>query len=228
VTPVLQDADKIRADGVLLAVPPTMQPALMFAAPYCKSVNVEVEVAADGTAVATRLVDSDTPFFLVRVMLAAAALWRFSASPDGSVRHPTISFALAGERVTDEEPPGLTARYEIPFTLSLQYITPLTERLKRVDGKVPVERCRVHGRPMDVAVVPIRYGLPMNESAYPEPERKLREAYWKAFEDHFPNAREWVGGGCMVQSQKQAEIYRCSRCRELEQSWLEAHPGFTP
>ena len=226
VTPILQEAYKAASDGVLWAAPPTMQPALMLVVPYCKYVNVQVEVAPDGTVVATRLVDADTPFFLVRVTLAAAALWRFDPAP--IKRELTISFALAGEKVTDEEPPGLTARYENPFTVRLQYITPLTERLKRLDGRVPEQRCKVHGRPMDVAVVPIRYGLTMNEYSYPEPERRMRETYWKALERHFPNAPEWRGAGCIVQPQTQEEVYVCPRCKELKQAWLTAHPGFTP
>jgi hypothetical protein len=114
-------------------------------------------------------------------------------------------------------------RYAIPVSLeskpaiSLEYLdraqaTALTNpRSQRGD-----RLCRLHQMVMSVRTVPIVYGLLAfskwgGELAYAE-------------NADFPNARDYVSGGCMPDSIQKAYVFECDECRQRKHSWLAAHP----
>jgi hypothetical protein len=97
-------------------------------------------------------------------------------------------------------------------------------RLPRRDGKIVEERCPVHHEVMAVEIVPIQYGLLRPEAAGPGPRQEVEE-YWREKEAHFPETTHWVAGGCVVGSQRKAEVHVCRSCQEAEADWLKRHPG---
>lgn len=103
-------------------------------------------------------------------------------------------------------------------------------RLPRVDGNIPTGRCSVHGVEMEVAQVPIRYGMPAlylaERSRAGRRNRKAADAYLQAKAHLFPETRRWVWGGCVVRedSPTDAEVYACRRCRDLEDQYVASHP----
>jgi hypothetical protein len=105
--------------------------------------------------------------------------------------------------------------------------------LPRENGRIPEERCRVHGDVMAVEVIRVRYGLPGEPIVGKESPEELRKkaaeraAYWKAKKMYFPETNRHEGGGCIVQEPK-AETYYCQSCREAEREWLESHPDVDP
>jgi hypothetical protein len=73
------------------------------------------------------------------------------------------------------------------------------------------EVCKVHSLRMSKTVVPIKYGLIQPS------ERSL--ARFAASTNSFPNADDWVWGGCCVDSARQAVIYTCLECKRLRARW---------
>jgi hypothetical protein len=73
-------------------------------------------------------------------------------------------------------------------------------------------KCTVHDQWMAVDEVPIIYGLPSS-----------RENYWKAAQALFPNAYNYLGGGCVTTpaSPRSAKTLYCPQCRSAEKAWLK-------
>ncbi len=78
--------------------------------------------------------------------------------------------------------------------------------------------CEIHHTVMQKKTVPISYGMPV----YPEDIVALLKAQQKSF----PNALDYVEGGCVVSndSPTTAEIWECADCRAAKNKWLAAHP----
>jgi len=77
--------------------------------------------------------------------------------------------------------------------------------------------CKVHRTEMTRTAVPIQYGMPpWNEKI------KARDA---ASERGFPNARDRVEGGCVVERRnpRQAMIFVCPDCQRQAQMWDLKH-----
>src|SRR5690349_2357546 len=73
--------------------------------------------------------------------------------------------------------------------------------------------CGVHHSRMSKTSVPIRYGRLATS------ERE--DACYIVSAKEFPNAKEWIGGGCMVPMfpSRQAVIYTCQACKTARQKW---------
>ena len=69
--------------------------------------------------------------------------------------------------------------------------------------------CKVHKEALAKGQVPIAYGLPVGDT--PEYAR-IRKAL-------FPNAREYVLGGCVIGKRKYAEVSYCQKCRDAKREW---------
>jgi len=78
---------------------------------------------------------------------------------------------------------------------------------------MPNEKCKVHGVILKTGKVPVHYGLPVMDKELFEVRRML-----------FPNARTYVGGGCMVGAMgNRSEVLFCEECREVETAWYAAN-----
>ena len=78
------------------------------------------------------------------------------------------------------------------------------------------DTCAVHGLRMTKTVVPIAYGLIVLD--------KTNRARWAASTNAFPNAQDWVAGGCCPGPARKALIYTCPECKKLRARW-EANYG---
>ncbi len=87
------------------------------------------------------------------------------------------------------------------------YVSPWEDRLEtvQVGGRMVYDAriCPVHDIAMQRQEVPIRYGMP---------------AYGEAWET-FKGGPGFVLGGCVVQPQRTAMDYRCTRCADQYQKW---------
>jgi len=75
--------------------------------------------------------------------------------------------------------------------------------------------CVVHGVQMTKRKVPIEYGL-IRPTDY-------SRAFFAASTNGFPNAQEFVGGGCCVMTPTTAVIYVCPKCEEARRLWESDH-----
>jgi hypothetical protein len=76
--------------------------------------------------------------------------------------------------------------------------------------------CNIHHIRMEKKRVPMYFGLLVFE-----------DPYYSAQLAYFPNAREYVNGGCEVDPvlQKQAHFrYVCPECKRAQRQWAIAHP----
>ena len=76
--------------------------------------------------------------------------------------------------------------------------------------------CNIHHIQMQKKRVPIYFGLPVFE-----------DPYYSAALAYFPNAREYVNGGCEVDpvEDKQPHFrYVCAKCKQAQRQWAVAHP----
>lgn len=115
-------------------------------------------------------------------------------------------------------------RYTIPVALesspsvSLEYIKyPRGTTSANPRGQNGERLCRLHNVAMSVRIVPIVYGL-MSFSKWGEELAHAEKA-------DFPNARDYVSGGCMPDPTERAYVFECDVCRRGKHSWLTAHPN---
>jgi hypothetical protein len=76
--------------------------------------------------------------------------------------------------------------------------------------------CNIHHVQMEKKRVPIYFGLPDFSNPYYSNERS-----------RFPNAREYVNGGCEVDPAAEKKRYPrfvCPACKRAERRWALAHP----
>jgi hypothetical protein len=76
--------------------------------------------------------------------------------------------------------------------------------------------CNIHHIRMQKKRVPISFGLFV-----------LDDPYYSAELVYFPNARDYVNGGCEVDPVRQKEPhfrYVCSECKRAQRQWASAHP----
>ncbi len=71
--------------------------------------------------------------------------------------------------------------------------------------------CEVHHRTMEMAVVPIYYGL------MPFPPRS--QALYAASTNAFPHARDFINPSCVVAREREALIYTCPQCVAARRQW---------
>ncbi len=73
--------------------------------------------------------------------------------------------------------------------------------------------CEIHDTPLEMAEVPLRYGLQMED---PASEVEL---------DLFPNARSYALGGCVFPDEPEPRNMQpvCMECRAAERRWREIH-----
>ncbi len=85
----------------------------------------------------------------------------------------------------------------------------------RPEAKEPPKKptiCEVHGLPLGIVIVPIRYGFTI-----------FSEGYIEALKD-FPNAAIPIEGGCFLNTKREfGEKAACPKCTELWQRWEKLH-----
>ena len=74
---------------------------------------------------------------------------------------------------------------------------------------------KVHGRQLEQGSVPVRYGL-----------IKFRDEYRRAAREHFPHAKNFVLGGCMLGAPREQEVMFCRECRAAESRCHDENPDF--
>lgn len=81
------------------------------------------------------------------------------------------------------------------------------------------ENCEVHHSRMIKTNVPILYGL----RVFTEWGKTLQSAS----SNNFPHAEEYILGGCEVgsYSPRQAIVYVCTNCLQVQQQWITQHPS---
>jgi TonB family protein len=168
---------------------------------------------------------------VTRCAEAAARKWTFAPADRDGAREALLSFIFTGALQKTEKPGHMLSSLDDPWTMRLAYAESTIRWLPRVNGRIPEQRCPIHGTVMAVEVVSAEYGLMMrggNEDS-PEEQRKEaeRDAYLEAREKTFPEANRYARGGCIVHEPKE-EMYYCHACRKAERTWLASHPGFNP
>jgi TonB family protein len=182
-----------------------------------ETVVIEVQVLPDGTVQGTKIVSA--PFPIVGHWAEdAAEQWEFEPDAGGLPTTREIRFTL--NSVHTDSPRGVRSHYESPLTLHVEYVEPSVEFLKRVGGKIPVKYCEKHNEPMEVRLLPIRYGLWM----YTEDRANELKPYWKAKRRLFPNAHLVARRGDIRSSEVEAETYVCSSCMQARTEWIAKHP----
>ena len=123
-----------------------------------------------------------------------------------------LSFAQSKQEQQKENPPGVTQSQivELPQYRDGQPLFLFGRAVKDDKG-----RCRVHHKPLEVASVPIIYGLmPGVSKEYYEVERR-----------GFPNAVTSYEGGCVVRGAKEAKVLQCQKCLEAKREWARKQRG---
>jgi hypothetical protein len=118
-----------------------------------------------------------------------------------------------GQEPRPEAPPGASGPglRELPITQREEPPWVMFDQAAR-DEK---GSCAVHRHPLNVALVPITYGLtPGPGPAFLRAERRL-----------FPNALTRVEGGCLVMNVKEAKVLQCQKCLRAKERWLRARRG---
>lgn len=198
---------------------------------------VEAAIDSDGKVVSTKTVEGHP--LLRNAAEAAMALWRFQAVPPNlSNRNARLAFVfdIVFHESTETRDEGVFIppfRFEV--TRKIATIAPLP----RVGGRLPEEKCPLHGGELKLDVVPIIYGLPAAEIRYNNVDiasflrnvwKKLtyQESYFEAERVRFPDSHTRAYGGCMVGYERKAEVLYCQRCREVEARWRKKHPRRGP
>ena len=75
------------------------------------------------------------------------------------------------------------------------------------------ELCPVHGVPLEMRSVPIRYGLPADPP----------KDYWEIHERLFPLGDEFVSGGCDVEEKRREVVSFCEVCHAANIAWNLEH-----
>lgn len=174
------------------------------------TVELNVDVDAGGNVTAVRPLPQPSPF-LSTFAADAVRQWKFAP---GRPRVEKVRISFEGERETNCES-AATATYESPLTLHVT--APIA---KPICVPPATDECAVHHEKMTVRRVRVVYGLPyVGEDDH---------GYIRARNAEFPNARDFVLGGCVIRPETSANVYVCESCRRAKQRWLAAHPGYVP
>ena len=96
-----------------------------------------------------------------------------------------------------------------------EHVVPECFRANPAERARVASKCRIHST---VALRPdtvrIGYGLQIVEPDFVAMER-----------DSFPNARDWWGGGCVVEEWAFTEVAYCGECRRSQERWLDRRRG---
>jgi hypothetical protein len=193
-------------------------------------VLIRVTIDQQGKVTSTTF-EQEQPF-TTECSEAAAKNWIFAPSDQDDTREAFLSFLFTGKLEETDEPSHVISSFDDPWTLRIAYAESTVRLLPRENGRIPEERCPVHGEVMAVEVVRVWYGLPQMYIVEEESPEELRKhaaetAYLEAKEMFFPKTNRHDGGGCFRREPK-AEVYYCQSCREAEREWLESHPGWNP
>ena len=117
-----------------------------------------------------------------------------------------MSQAQTDQKPKSEPPPDLTQprTFELPADRGSQPLFLFERGLKDKEG-----RCKVHHRRLEVAVVPIIYGLLPGRG----------KEFYEAERSKFPNAMTQYEAGCLVQSAKEAKVLQCRKCLEAKAAY---------
>jgi len=190
------------------------------------TVAVHVEVASDGTVSTASAISDPQILLLTPWAEEAAAKWVFVPSSSKWSRSMTLTFIFEGTRSSANES-GVITRYENPLTLHVELAEPTIARLPAQENGDLAPRCEIHGEDLILEIVPIRYGV-QRGVIIGSPEEVVAREYWDALETRFPHGSEYVRFGCVVGSEKRAEVMICQSCREARRTWFETHPGYSP
>jgi len=147
--------------------------------------------------------------------------WLSSVSLD-LMRALLVALTLAAtvaRAATSVEDPRTTAELEQFYGAEYPKISE-REREKSARGAIKAQQtgiCNLHHVRMQKRRVPIHYGLVVTD-----------DPYYLAQLCYFPNAREYVNGGCdipLLDVQKErAWRYVCPACKRAQKQWALAHP----
>jgi hypothetical protein len=181
--------------------------------------RVAVSVAPDGSVTRAEA-QTPRPPFVADLAEEAARQWVFGRSDDAQPRKYVITFDFGGRGMTDL-PSYQLVTLEDPLHMRVLHLQSVISRRATVDYN---RVCGVHHTVMTTAIVPIEYGLPSFPSSTREISKMRRMHHVSARE--FPNARQFVRGGCTLGSERMAEVYVCRVCVAKRRGWLAAHPRF--
>ena len=139
--------------------------------------------------------------------------------PHARASRCTYTCATVGRAATSVEDPRTTAELEQFYGAEYPKISE-REREKLARGAIKAQQtgiCNLHQVRMQKRRVPVHYGLVVTD-----------DAYYLAQLCYFPNAREYVNGGCDIPSldvqKERAWRYVCPACKRAQKQWALAHP----
>lgn len=186
------------------------------------SIQVEAKVGREGKVCAARAVECRFGMFCVEAETSALR-WQFApftpASESSDVRTVILTFVLRAEWHPEDKEDSVESVFIPPYRMEVVYrrIAPLDIiLLPRADGKIPVEKCEVHGEILQLDIIPVSYGLsvPVDPKSYQE--------YWDARLHLFPHSNLTMDGGC-IEGPERAEVLYCQKCRDAEAKWQREH-----
>ncbi len=123
-----------------------------------------------------------------------------------------LSLAQTNQNPKTETSPNVTQRQvlELPVSRESQPLVFFERALKDKEG-----RCKVHHHHLEVAVVPIVYGLMPGHG----------KEYYEAERSKFPNAITRHEAGCLVMSAKEAKVLQCRKCLEAKAAYIKKNHG---
>ena len=123
-----------------------------------------------------------------------------------------LSLAQTNQKPKAEPLPNITQRQilELPVNRESHLLVLFERALKDTEG-----RCKVHHQRLEVAVVPIVYGLLPG----------LSKEYYEAESSKFPNAIIQYEAGCLVMSAKEAKVLQCRKCLEAKAAYEKKRRG---
>lgn len=95
--------------------------------------------------------------------------------------------------------------------------------------------CTIHNVKLNSKLCWIKYGLVESSNHFYTPEDKRKKMHYDSLylicrNATFANAylSSVVNGGCLLKSQKMANIYYCNECNKIEKEWLKANEQIKP
>ncbi|MBV9495160.1 MAG: hypothetical protein JOZ54_13005 [Acidobacteria bacterium] len=182
-----------------------------FHAVHARSV-VEVRVAPDGSVVEVHTLVRNP--FVQTILERASCDWQFAPQTDGAERVYQLTYELPEDGETEQASHFEMTRDDA-LTVRVQYFQSTLLRLTR-PAKPP--RCPVHRQAMQIGVVPLGYGLPsFSFDPRAEEVRDVKVHF-------FPEANMSAEGGCIVGSERKAEVYYCAKCRQKREAFFRRNP----